>query len=134
MMFTNRMRYFAKRVINPLMGRSAGSARSHFALVRHVGRRSGKTYETPLIVFPRTEDFIIVLTYGPKVDWYRNLLAAGQGTLLWHGETYRIGKPESMDRTLALLTFSPFQRFMMRLLDNQYFVRVKSSGLEPVRT
>jgi deazaflavin-dependent oxidoreductase (nitroreductase family) len=134
MMFTNRMRYFAKRVINPLMGRSAGSARSHFALVRHVGRRSDKTYETPLIVFPRTEDFIIVLTYGPKVDWYRNLLAAGQGTLLWHGETYRIGKPESMDRTLALLTFSPFQRFMMRLLDNQYFVRVKSSGLEPVRT
>ena len=133
-MFTDRMRYFAKRFINPLTGRSAGSARSPFALVRHVGRRSGKTYETPLLVFPRGEDFIIVLTYGPKVDWYRNLLAAEQGTLLWHGKTYRIGKPESMDRTLALLTFSPFQRFMMRLLDNRYFVRVKSSSPEPVRT
>lgn len=133
-MLTNRMRYFAKRVINPLLGRSAGSARSHFALIRHVGRRSGKTYETPIIVFPRGEDFIIVLTYGLQVDWYRNLLAAGQGALLWHGQTYSIGKPESMDRTLALLTFPPFQRFLMRLLDNRYFVRVKSSSPESVRT
>lgn len=85
-MFPNCMRYVAKHVINPLLSRSAGSARSQFALISHVGRCSGKPYETPIMVFPKGEDFLIALTYGPKVDWYRNLRASGQGTLLWARE------------------------------------------------
>jgi len=133
MMFPNRMRYVAKHVINPLMSRSAGSARSRFALIRHVGRRSGKPYETPIIVLPKGEDFIIALTYGPKVDWYRNLRASGQGMLLWHGRTYTIGKPESIDRTPALSAFSPLQRFILRLVGVQHFACVKSIPSESVR-
>jgi hypothetical protein len=115
------------------MIQSAGSTRSEFALVRHVGRRSGKSYETPIIVMPMGEDFVIALTYGPKVDWYRNLQAAGQGTLLWHGRAYPIGKSESMDRTLALSAFSPLQRFILRFVGLQHFVRVKSIPSESVR-
>jgi hypothetical protein len=134
MMSHNRIRTFNKYVTNRILRRFASFSRGPFAVIRHVGRRSGKPYETTIMVWPRGEDFIIVLTYGPEVDWYRNLLAAGQATLLWHGETYTIGKPESMDRTLALLTFSPFLRFMLRLLNSQHFVRVKSSGPELVKT
>lgn len=48
-------------------------------LVRHVGRRSGKPYETVIMVWPLRASFVIALTYGPKVDWYQNLLAAGGG-------------------------------------------------------
>jgi hypothetical protein len=68
------------------------------------------------------------------VDWYRNLLAAGQGTLLWHGGTYAIEMPESMNRTNALPLFPGFERFILRLLDIQHFVRVKSAARVPVRT
>ena len=132
-MFPNRMRYVAKRAINPLLGRSAGSAHSPFALVRHVGRKSGKTYETPLIAFPKDEHFIMALTYGPKVDWYRNLQASGKGTLLWHGKEYSIKEPEQMERNLALQSFTPLQRFLLRVFNNQYFISVRSSGPETVR-
>ncbi|MBV9232041.1 MAG: nitroreductase family deazaflavin-dependent oxidoreductase, partial [Chloroflexi bacterium] len=75
MMFSNRMRYVAKHVINRLTIRNAGSAKSPFAILRHVGRRSGKEFETPIMVAPLGEDFVFALTYGPKVDWYRNLQA-----------------------------------------------------------
>ncbi len=132
-MFPNRMRYFAKHVINPLLSRSAGSARSQFALIRHVGRRSGKPYQTPIMVLPKGEDFIIALTYGPKVDWYRNLRACGQGTLLWRGRTYAIEQPELIDRTPALSAFSPPQRFILRLAGVQHFACVKSTLSESVR-
>jgi deazaflavin-dependent oxidoreductase (nitroreductase family) len=126
-MFFNRIRYFNKYILNRLMLRFAGSSRSQFATIRHVGRHSGKSYETPIIVMPMGEDFVIALTYGPKVDWYRNLLAAEQGTLLWHGKTYTIGKPESIDRTIALPAFPLQERVILRLLGNLPFVCVKSS-------
>jgi deazaflavin-dependent oxidoreductase (nitroreductase family) len=134
MMFPNRMRYFAKHIINPLIIRSAGSAHSRFALIRHVGRHSGKPYEIPIMVFPKGEDFIIALTYGPKVDWYRNLRASGQGILLWHEQAYTIEKPELMDRTPALSALPPLQRFILRLVGVQHFARVKSTLSESVRT
>ena len=67
-MFPNRMRYIAKNVINRLTIRHAGTASSPFAILRHVGRRSGKAFETPIMVAKLGEDFVLALTYGPQVD------------------------------------------------------------------
>ena len=80
----SRIRAFNKRYFNGLVHRFAGVSRTPFALIRHVGRRSGKPYETPIIVMPLGNSFVIALTYGPEVDWYRNVRAAGEATLLWH--------------------------------------------------
>ncbi len=124
-MFPNRIRYFNKYILNRFMLKFAGSSRNQFAVIRHVGRRSGKSYETPIIVVSKDEDFLIALTYGLKVDWYRNLLAAEQGTLRWHGENYPIGKPEPVDHSIALPAFPPQERMILRLLGNLQFVRVK---------
>ena len=126
-MFANRIRYFNKYVFNRVMLKFAGSSRSQFAVVRHVGRRSGKTYETPIIVLAQGDAFVIALTYGPKVDWYRNLVAAEHGTLLWQKKTYEIGKPESLDQAVALPLFPAFERFILQRSGVQDFVRVKSS-------
>src|ERR671932_2845655 len=101
-MLSKRIRYFNKYVFNRLMLRFAGSSRSRFAVVRHVGRRSGRSYETPIIVAPLGADVVVALTYGPHVDWYRNLRATGHGTLCWQGRTYALAAPESIDRTTAL--------------------------------
>jgi deazaflavin-dependent oxidoreductase (nitroreductase family) len=125
-MFSNRIRYFNKYLLNRLTIRSAGSAHSHFAIIRHVGRRSGKVYETPIIVMPKGEDFVLALTYGPKVDWYRNLLASEQGTVLWHGKKYTISKPEKLDRSTALAVFSPLQQRILRFANVQDFALVHS--------
>jgi deazaflavin-dependent oxidoreductase (nitroreductase family) len=48
-----------------------------FAVVHHVGRRSGLARRTPVNLFTRPGGFVIALTYGPDTDWVRNVLAAG---------------------------------------------------------
>lgn len=93
--------------------------------MRHVGRRSGKSYETPIIVAPEGKDFIIALTYGPTVDWYRNVTAAEHGTIIWQGKTIAVGKPEQMNPASGIQAFSALERFVLRRIDLQYFVRVK---------
>ena len=120
----DRIRTFNKYVTNRILRRFANSSRGPFAVIRHVGRRSGRPYETTIMVQPLGEDFVIALTYGPEVDWYRNLQASGQGTLLWHGRTYTIGKPEAMDRSIALSAFPMPQRLILRRLGTRHFVRV----------
>lgn len=124
-MFPSFIRYFNKYVLNRIMKRTAGSQGSKFAIMRHVGRRSGKSYETPIIVAPEGEDFVIALTYGPNVDWYRNVMAAEHGTLLWQGKTIAVGKPDPIDPASGIQAFSALERFILRRIGLQYFVRVK---------
>jgi deazaflavin-dependent oxidoreductase (nitroreductase family) len=64
--------------INPIARRLAGTV-PPFLLIRHVGRTSGKMYETPIMGFRRGDRLVIALTYGPETDWLRNLQAAGGG-------------------------------------------------------
>jgi deazaflavin-dependent oxidoreductase (nitroreductase family) len=48
-----------------------------FGVVVHRGRKSGKTFRTPINVFVRDNSYVFALTYGPQSDWVRNVLAAG---------------------------------------------------------
>ncbi len=132
-MLSSRIRHFNKYITNPLLRRFANASRGPFAVMRHVGRRSGKPYETTIMVWPLGEGFVIALTYGPKVDWYRNVLAAGHGTLLWHGREYAVGKPEPIDVKTALPAFPSFIRTILRLQGVQHFVRVKVIEPSPAR-
>jgi deazaflavin-dependent oxidoreductase (nitroreductase family) len=126
MMSHNQIRAFNKRMTNRITSRFASFSCSPFALVRHVGRRSGKPYETPILVEPTAEGFVISLTYGESVDWYRNVLAAGHVTLRWHGRDYALGKPEPVAVQTALPLFSPFQRLILHMLGTHHFVRMQS--------
>ncbi|GAC1479068.1 MAG: hypothetical protein NVS2B12_33790 [Ktedonobacteraceae bacterium] len=122
--FLTRMRFFSKRVINPVVLRFAGAARSPFAAIRHVGRRSGKVYTTPLLLAPVAGGFVIELTYGFEVDWYRNVRAAGQCTLLWQGREYTCTRFETLDAATALPAFPPVLRLPLRAFGAQHFVRM----------
>src|SRR5215210_3421893 len=109
----SRIRAFNKHYFNRLVHRFAGVSRTPFALIRHIGRRSGKPYETPLIVMPQGNGFVIALTYGPEVDWYRNVQAAGKATLLWHNKEYTLKQPETIEAQAALPAFSaPFRQLL----------------------
>jgi deazaflavin-dependent oxidoreductase (nitroreductase family) len=121
----DRVRTFNKRFLNRLFLKFAGVSRTPFAVIRHVGRRSGKPYETPIIVMPGEGGFVVALTYGPEVDWYRNVIAAGQCGLLWHGNEYAIEEIKPMDKQAALAVFPfPFSP-ILRLLGMQHFVSMK---------
>jgi deazaflavin-dependent oxidoreductase (nitroreductase family) len=64
-----------------------------FAIVVHTGRRSGRTYRTPVNAFRDGNDYIIALTYGPETDWVRNVRAAGGCGLLTRGRRIRLTNP-----------------------------------------
>lgn len=66
---------FNKRVTNRVAGLIAGWAPG-FGIIHHVGRKSGRRYETVVNVFRRDDGYLIALTYG-KTDWLENVLAAG---------------------------------------------------------
>ena len=131
-MFNHRIRIINKHVTNPLLRRFARLSRGPFAVIRHVGRRSGKSYETTIMIWPLRDGFVIALTYGPEVDWYRNILVAEHSTLLWHGRVYTVGRPEPLDVEAALPALPPAFRLILRRRGVP-FVYVKSGTPEPVR-
>ena len=129
MSFTQHIREyflsFLKRYFNPITRKLiTKSGRGWFAVVHHVGRRSGKPYETPIIVAPVADGFIFELTYGPNVDWYKNVQAAGGCTLRWHKKDYTISKIEPVDVKSGRDAFPFPVRFFLRLIHKQHFFKM----------
>lgn len=118
----DRIRSMNKRFLNPLMRRLGVTSRGPFAVVRHTGRRSGRLYETPIIVMRRGDGFVIALTYGPQVDWYRNVLATGGCSLLWHGQEFKLEKPEPLEPETALSAFPQPFRGILKLRRTMGFI------------
>jgi deazaflavin-dependent oxidoreductase (nitroreductase family) len=96
-------------------------------MVTSVGRKSGKTYETPIIVQPTDGGFIIELTYGDQVQWYRNVLAAGGCKLTYKAVEYDIVGVRPVDVEAGLAAFPPAQRRILTLLRRRHFVRFVSA-------
>ena len=111
---------FTKRVVNPITRRFADRLPG-FAIVEHVGRRSGRAYRTPLNVFRRGDRYVFALTYGPDVDWVRNVLAAGGCTMVSGGRTLRLLDPELVHDDARRLVPQPVRAFL-GLLDVTEFL------------
>jgi deazaflavin-dependent oxidoreductase (nitroreductase family) len=120
----NRMRFLNKSLFNRMTVKFAGSSRSPVSLIRHVGRRSRLAYATPVIAVPADHRFVIGLPYGRKVDWYRNVLAAGRGTVVWHGRPYQVENPKPL-LVGAGKTALPFAlRCIVRIVGSRYFMQM----------
>ena len=132
-MFLDRVRVFNKYVTNRLLRRFASGSHGPFAIIGHVGRRSGKPYETVLWVWQLGEDFVIAQTYGPDVDWYRNMRAVGGGAITWHRRVYTVGQPEPIDLDTALPAFPAAFRPIFRRAGMKDFVWMKTGDSKPVR-
>jgi deazaflavin-dependent oxidoreductase (nitroreductase family) len=83
---------FNKHVTNRITGPFAGVLPG-FAVVTHVGRKSGTTYRTPVNMFRRGDDYVFVMTYGPDADWVRNVDAAGGAEIRTTGRIVRLTGP-----------------------------------------
>jgi len=84
----------ASRATRPLALRTAGARGSPVSVVRHVGRTSGRPYETPVVAARADDGFVIALPYGRGTDWLRNVLASGTATILSDGQAYDVDRPE----------------------------------------
>ena len=111
---------------NPLMVRMAGRRWNPvFAVVEHVGRKSGRLYRAPVAARRIDGGFVISLAFGAQVDWHRNMIAAQGGTIVWRDLSYQVGVPERIDASTALAAFHPVQRVFARLAGIDGYVRVR---------
>lgn len=95
---------FNRHVTNPIQRLWAGWL-PPFAIVEHVGRRSGKPYRTPVGAFSAEVDgqpaVVILLTYGPDRDWLKNLIAANGGRVRRNGKTFGVTDPRVLSKAEA---------------------------------
>lgn len=71
-------------------------------VLHHVGRASGKPYQTPLDAVPVDGGYMFVLVYGAKSDWVRNALAAGRARLSVDGSDVELVNPRVVGPDVAL--------------------------------
>jgi deazaflavin-dependent oxidoreductase (nitroreductase family) len=127
----NKSLKFNKHVLNPVMLKVAGRQHSPYALLHHVGRRSGHAYATPVVAELSSGSFVMALLYGTSVDWYRNVLAAGRCTLTWHGQDYTLVEPELLDAATAEPLLVPVRAFGLKLLGVTHYVRMRRLAEAP---
>jgi hypothetical protein len=110
-----------KNTLNRVTVPMARRGRGPFSLVRNVGRKSGRTFETPIIVAATDGGFVAELTYGDRVDWYRNIVAAGGCDLVVKGQLHHIDRIEPMAAEAGRQAYGhPFD-WMLRLLGRGEF-------------
>lgn len=75
----------------------------YMAVIGHRGRRSGRSYRTPVMAFVNNGQIWIVLNYGVDSDWVRNVLAAGNAEIAHRGKRFTLIDPRVVSRDSAKL-------------------------------
>jgi deazaflavin-dependent oxidoreductase (nitroreductase family) len=126
--------HVATRILNPIILKLAGSRYlPFFAVVYHVGRRSGRRYATPTNARRTADGFMVPLTFGEGSDWFRNVQAAGGCVIRWKGIDYPVVAPELVDRATAQAAFAPLERLLIPLIGVKQFVRLRSAPVDDAR-
>jgi deazaflavin-dependent oxidoreductase (nitroreductase family) len=110
---------FNKRFTNRLTLRVAGYLPG-FAIVSHVGRKSGRIYRTPVNAFRTDGGYIIALTYGAQSDWVKNVLAAGSCELQTSGRRVRLFDPHIVTDESKVWAPLPVRLILNRIDAPQY--------------
>lgn len=120
----DRIRVINKHVTNKILIHISGKNFGHFAILSHVGRKSGKLYRIPIIAEPIKNGFVIALTYGKKVDWYENVMAKGCCSLNWKNKEYILINPEFIDKEIGVTAFPSIFRSVLRKKGIKYYLRL----------
>ena len=95
------VRRFNRAFGNPHQMKTAGTPGAYASVIRHIGRKTGRSYETPMVPFATEDGFVIALPYGSGTDWVRNVMASGSATIVHEGNTYRVDQPELVPLAMA---------------------------------
>jgi deazaflavin-dependent oxidoreductase (nitroreductase family) len=104
--FARRRARFNRLVSNRLVRPISGWV-PVWSIVEHVGRRSGKTYRTPVSVFRTSDGVAVMLPYGTDTDWVKNVRAANGGRVNMSGKTFRVSDPRIVATADAVQTVQP---------------------------
>jgi deazaflavin-dependent oxidoreductase (nitroreductase family) len=95
-----------------------------FIELEHVGRRSGRVYRVPLNAFRAGDTVTFALTYGPRVDWLRNVRAAGGCRVRMGREILTLGAPVDLPTQVGLARMPAPARVVLRLVRVDHFVEM----------
>ena len=88
---------FNRAVTNPVQGVYAWVL-PPWAVIVHRGRRTGRSYRTPVVAFRRGRTIAVAVLYGPRSGWVQNVLAGG-GRVVRRGRTYELIDPRLVPST-----------------------------------
>lgn len=108
-----RVAEFNKRVTNPA-ARTITPWLPNLGTLEHVGRKSGKQYRTPLLVFETQDGYAILIGYGPQTDWLKNVLAGGPTVLRKRGRAVALADPRVVSKAEAAAMVKPQSRLLYR--------------------
>ena len=117
------LRPFTTRFVNPVTRRFARWLPG-FGIIRYRGRRSGSLYRTPMNVFRHDDHYVFALTYGPDVQWVKNVLAAGRAELEIRRRRIRLAEPEVL-RDPSRGSMPQPVRFFLGLMRVSTFLRMR---------
>lgn len=108
------MRRVNREFTNPLVRTFAGVV-PPLAVVDHVGRKSGRSYRTPVLAFRLAQGYVTPLPYGIDTDWCLNVLKAGECTLETTGRKATLTNPRVVEAEVALPLLPALLRPGLRL-------------------
>lgn len=109
------VRRMNRRFMNPRQMRTAGTPGAYAGIIHHTGRTSGRKYQTPVGIVPVGDTFVIVLPYGTRPDWLKNVLAAGTATVTHEGANYTVDRPEVLPVDAVPEAFTDADRRTQRI-------------------
>jgi deazaflavin-dependent oxidoreductase (nitroreductase family) len=98
---------FNKKVTNRVQGLWAPWL-PPWAMVVHKGRKSGRSYRNPVLAFRSGDRLAVILFYGSRADWVRNVLAANEAEVIRANRTHSLTDPHLVPGTDP--TLSPLVR------------------------
>ena len=121
----------AGRSMRPVALRTAGGPGSPTSVVRHVGRASGREYDTPVGAVATDDGFVIALPYGSNTDWLRNVLASGSATIVHDGTEHAVHAPEIVPLVRVGGHFSATDQRMHQIFRVDECLQVRSAPETP---
>jgi deazaflavin-dependent oxidoreductase (nitroreductase family) len=102
------------KLTRPIALKSAGRVGSNTSVIHHLGRRSGRAYENPVVAVEHEDCFLVALPYGERTDWLHNVLASGKAELTTGGRRILLDRPEVIPISEATPHFRPKEQRLHR--------------------
>ncbi|MCC6313098.1 MAG: hypothetical protein IT337_03730 [Thermomicrobiales bacterium] len=120
-----------KNLANPLALRIARSGASFPLVVEHVGRRSGRRYETPVAGAAIPGGFLIPVLQPGRIDWIRNVRTAGGAVVIQGGRRIPVAQPRLVPAAAALPLLDERWRQLWSRLGIAEFLRLEVAVAPP---
>jgi len=119
-----------KKYLNRFMIRLAGLGA--FAEVEHVGRKSGTVRRTVIMAFRKGDVITLALTYGPDVDWLKNIRATGGCRMHLGSRLLTLGPSTRIEAAEGVRRMPVGPRLILPLLRCDDFVELPVLSDEPL--